>query len=174
MLEVHSALASVSAFAKSGIEIAETRGFTLTQVAGFGKSFEKDLSRAVGKLPEKIGIAITTRGVSALRIAPSQFWIIAEDTTPELPDTCLVTSLSSARCRIAISGDLARRVLARCVAIDFEQDAFVAGQFVITGIHHTPVLIHCINENVFHIYALRTFALNVWEWVVDVAEGIEP
>jgi sarcosine oxidase gamma subunit len=35
------------------------------------------------------------------------------------------------------------------------------------------VTIHCIGENSFHIYALRTFALNVWEWLCDVAEGLE-
>ncbi len=38
-----------------------------------------------------------------------------------------------------------------------------------TGIHHTPVLIHCTGENSFHIYALRTFALSLWEWLVDAA-----
>jgi sarcosine oxidase gamma subunit len=34
------------------------------------------------------------------------------------------------------------------------------------------VTIHCIADNSFHIYALRTFALNVWEWLCDIAEGL--
>jgi sarcosine oxidase gamma subunit len=38
-----------------------------------------------------------------------------------------------------------------------------------TGIHHTPVLVHCTNENRFEIYALRTFALSVHDWLTDAA-----
>jgi methylglutamate dehydrogenase subunit D len=49
---------------------------------------------------------------------------------------------------------------------------FKPGQFVMTGFHHTPVTIHCIGDNSFHIYALRSFALTVWEWLCDAAEGV--
>jgi methylglutamate dehydrogenase subunit D len=57
--------------------------------------------------------------------------------------------------------------------IDFDAAHFKPGHFVMTGIHHTPVTIHCVSENSFHIYALRTFARNVWEWLCDVAEGLD-
>jgi sarcosine oxidase gamma subunit len=36
------------------------------------------------------------------------------------------------------------------------------------------VLIHCTSDDTFHVYALRTFALGVWEWLVDAAEGLSP
>jgi sarcosine oxidase gamma subunit len=38
-----------------------------------------------------------------------------------------------------------------------------------TGIHHTPALVHCTSENRFEIYALRTFALSVHDWLTDAA-----
>jgi heterotetrameric sarcosine oxidase gamma subunit len=38
-----------------------------------------------------------------------------------------------------------------------------------TGLHHTPVLLHCTAEQRFELYAMRTFAMNVWEWLEDAA-----
>jgi sarcosine oxidase gamma subunit len=31
------------------------------------------------------------------------------------------------------------------------------------------VLVHCAGENRFEIYALRTFALSVYDWLTDAA-----
>jgi sarcosine oxidase gamma subunit len=31
------------------------------------------------------------------------------------------------------------------------------------------VLVHCVGENRFEIYALRTFAVSVYEWLADAA-----
>ena len=30
----------------------------------------------------------------------------------------------------------------------------------------------CVGDDAFHVYAMRTFALAVWEWLVDAAEGL--
>lgn len=174
MLKERSALATVSVFSASGVSIAEEGGFTLSQVAGFGKAFEKDLATAIGKLPAKIGVVQEADGVAVMRIAPQQFWCIGTTALPELPTSCLVTPLSSARCRIKVAGEGARTVLSRAAAVDFGAKSFKPGHFVMTGIHHTPVLIHCTSADTFNVYAMRTFALGVWEWLVDAAEGISP
>ncbi len=172
MLKVVSPLATVSAFAAPGIAIAEDGGFVLTQVAGFGKAFEKDLTAVAGKLPAKVGVAQSNGAFTVLRISPQQFWCIGEAALPALPSSCLVTPLSSGRCRITLQGAKARTVLSRAAPIDFGIKAFKSGHFAMTGIHHTPVLIHCTGPDTFHVYALRTFALGVWEWLVDAAEGL--
>jgi heterotetrameric sarcosine oxidase gamma subunit len=92
---------------------------------------------------------------------------------PELPPECLVTPLSSARCRIRVEGDKARTgAIPGRTAVDFDAKAFKPGQFVMTGIHHTPVLIHCVEADAFHVYAMRSFAQAVWEWLTDAAEGL--
>ncbi len=80
-----------------------------------------------------------------------------------------VTSLSHSRTRIFIEGEPAREVLARSIPLDFHPSAFVIGQFALTGIHHTPVLVHRSGEQRYEIYAMRTFALSVWEWLSDAA-----
>jgi hypothetical protein len=39
----------------------------------------------------------------------------------------------------------------------------------LTGLHHTPVLLLRSAQNRYEIFALRTFALSVWEWLTDAA-----
>jgi heterotetrameric sarcosine oxidase gamma subunit len=172
MLAAQSPLESVSAFTARDISIREEGGFTLTQVAGFGKVFEKPLAAAVGKLPAKVGALQVNEAFTVFRTGPQQFWCVGDAPPQGLPGECLVTPLTSSRCRIRVEGALARRLLARAAAIDFDARSFKPGHFAMTGIHHTPVLIHCAGDNTFHLYAMRTFALAVWEWLVDAGEGM--
>jgi methylglutamate dehydrogenase subunit D len=166
MLDVVSALAGVGAIVVNGVSISEATDFTLTQVAGA----DKDLKKTLGKLPMKIGVALEHDGNTLLRIGPKQIWVLG--VPPEAATGCYITPLSSGRTRIALSGVDARDVLSSCAAIDFHPAEFKPSQFVLTGIHHTPVAIHCIGEDEFHIYALRTFARTVWEWLGDAAKGL--
>jgi methylglutamate dehydrogenase subunit D len=126
----------------------------------------------LGKLPTKVGVATVSDGRTLLRTGPKQIWVLG--VAPTASSGCYVTPLSSGRTRIALSGSGAREVLSSCAAIDFHPMEFKPGQFVLTGIHHTPVTIHCTGEDEFHIYALRTFARAVWEWLEDSSKGITP
>jgi heterotetrameric sarcosine oxidase gamma subunit len=163
MLEAHSPLGAVARFECDGVVLTEAPDFTLLQVAGA----DRHLKKAFGKIPTKNGVV--SSGI--LRVAPKQLWLL--DQKIEASEGLYVTPLSSSRTRIHLEGFNARRVLAAVALIDFGASQFKPGQFVMTGIHHTPVTIHCISENSFHIYALRTFALNVWEWLCDIAEGLD-
>lgn len=172
MLDHISALASAKPYASPVLTIAERAGFTLTQVAGLDAAFEAKLSNAVGGLPHKVGVAQHNGDRTLLRIGPSQFWIIGPERdglAAQLQGLCAVTPLTSSRTRIALEGAPARQVLAKLMPIDFHPAVFTPGHFVLTGLHHTPVTVHCTGENAFDIYAMRTFALNVWEVVTDAA-----
>jgi methylglutamate dehydrogenase subunit D len=168
-LSRRSPLEMVTPYQGEHLSIIEKQSFSLTQAAGFGKAFEKSLADVVGKLPAKVGIAVEQGERTVMRVGPQQFWIIgAENDRLD----CLVTPLTSSRSRIALEGTPARGVLARCAPLDFHEKAFKPGMFAQTGIHHTPVLIHCVADDTFHIYALRTFALSVWDWLIDASEGL--
>jgi heterotetrameric sarcosine oxidase gamma subunit len=158
MLKAGSALATAKPYKSNTLKIAEASDFILTQYAGA----EKDLKKALGKLPTRVGVVQD----NFLRISPTQIWSLND--AVEAPN-CFVTPLSSSRTRIEISGAPARDVLAKCAAIDFHPKEFKAGQFVMTGIHHVPVLIHCISAETFHLYIMRTFALSIWDFVTDAA-----
>lgn len=174
MLDRRSALLNAKPYKSSVLQIGEARGFSLLQIAGFSKAFEKTLTPITGKLPGKIGVALQADGRTLMRTGANQFWIIApetDDLATQLRDLAILTPLSHSRTRLFIEGAPARRVLAKGIPLDFHVSVFKPGMFAMTGIHHTPVLIHCVAENRFEIYALRTFALSVWDWLTDA--GLE-
>jgi methylglutamate dehydrogenase subunit D len=172
MLERLSALASARPYKSSVLTIAERPGFTLTQVAGLTADFDDRLAGLIGKLPARVGVAHDYDGRSILRVGPVHFWIIGpetDDTAAHLSDIGAVTSLSHSRPRICIEGAPARDVLAKLMPLDFHPSGFTPGNFALTGMHHTPVTVHCTSRNSFDIYVLRTFALNLWEVITDAA-----
>jgi sarcosine oxidase subunit gamma len=172
MLERTSALAGARPYTSASLAIAERPGFTLTQVSGLDDGFEDKLSAIVREAPQKVGVSLEHEGRTIMRIGPSQFWIVGpetDDAAARLSGQCAVTPLSHGRVRISIEGVPARDVLAKLMPLDFNPGAFVQGQFAMTGIHHTPVTVHCTAGNAFDIYAMRSFALNVWEVLTDAA-----
>jgi methylglutamate dehydrogenase subunit D len=158
MLKASSALLSAKPYVSSLLAIAEAPDFTLTQYAGS----DRDLKNALGKLPARAGVVQD----GLMRVGPAQIWSLKE--AVEAPN-CFITPLSSSRTRIEVSGAPARDVLAKCAAIDFHKSEFKPGTFAMTGIHHVPVLIHCVAGEIFHLYVLRTFALSIWDHVTDAA-----
>ncbi len=166
MLDQRSPLGTDAKFEREGVTLSEARGFTLTQVSGE----DKVLKKVLGKLPAKVGTVVEHEGRSLSRIGAKQFWILGD--APVACEGIFITPLSSGRTRILLEGTRARELLSACALIDFNPREFKPGHFAMTGIHHTPVTIQCIGQNSFHIYALRTFALNVWEWLCDIAEGL--
>jgi Sarcosine oxidase, gamma subunit family len=158
MLKASSALASAKPYVSNQLSIIEAPDFTLTQYAGT----EKDLKKALGKLPTLISVV---QG-DLLRTGPTQIWSLGE---PIDAINCFLTPLSSSRTRIEISGAPARNVLAKCAAVDFHKTEFLPNSFAMTGMHHVPVLIHCVTGDTFHIYVMRTFALSIWDHITDAA-----
>ena len=174
MLERRSALASARPYASAKLAIAERPGFTLCQVAGLTPDFEAKLSSLIGPLPETASRAQVNGDHAIFRIGPAQFWIVGpekDDLPARLEGLCAVTPLSHSRVRIALSGAPARAVLAKLIPVDVHAQVFTPGRVALTGIHHTPVTLHCTGEQSFDIYAMRTFALNLWEVITDAARA---
>ena len=163
MLEHHSPLGGEARFEREGLSLTEAASFTLIQYAGSKQVLQRELGveAAFGKVEK-------AEGRSFMRINDKQIWVVGKALETHL---CHVTPLTSSRCRIAVDGEKARALLASCAAIDFSRASFGTGSYAMTGIHHTPVLISCLGPESFHIYAMRTFALSTWEWLVDAASG---
>jgi heterotetrameric sarcosine oxidase gamma subunit len=184
MLERRSALTST--LGKGGrdgadrtrrLKLGELRGWSLIQVAGF-MPLEQILSEALGSgLPAEVGKAVAAGERLLLKTGPDQFWILgpaADEIAARLqqamsPSVGSVTPLSHSRTRIFIEGAAAPEVLAKGIALDFHPQVFRVGQFALTGLHHTPVLVLRAAEDRYEIFAMRSFALSVWEWLTDAA-----
>jgi methylglutamate dehydrogenase subunit D len=168
MLDRRSAIASAKPYTSATLQIGEARGFSLLQVAGDARV----IAKVTGKLPAKVGVALQAGNHAVMRIGANQFWFVGpeiDDLAEMLRNVAILTPLSHSRTRLFIEGGPARDVLAKGVPLDFHATVFKPGMFAMTGIHHTPVLIHCVHANRFEIYALRTFALSVYDWLSDAA-----
>lgn len=172
MLERRSALATAKPYRSSVLAMGEARGFSLTQAAGTSPDFESALEPVVGSLPPAVGLAHQAEGRTAMRVGPNQFWFVGregDDLPLKLTGLCAVTPLSHSRTRVFLEGAPARSVLAKGIPLDFHPLEFTPGKFAMTGLHHTPVLVHCVSPDRFEVYVMRTFALDIWEWLVDAA-----
>lgn len=188
MLERRSALAgAISAGGRDGASggracrIGEAPPGRLVQAAGFAAgraAFEKAVTSVLGKKPPTgLGKAVAAGDHLILRTGPEQLWFAGPDNS-DLdrrlmaalpPGAGAVSDLSHSRTRLFIEGTPARDVLAGGIALDLHPQAFRAGQFALTGLHHTPILLYRPAAKRYEIWAMRSFALTVWEWLTDAA-----
>jgi methylglutamate dehydrogenase subunit D len=188
VFERHSALAgALQSAGRDGadglrrLRIGETRGWTLVQIAAFASTAAEfgNAMRSVlnVEMPARIGDVVHVDGRRLLKTGAAQYWIITrhdDDILRSLQRAVpahigAITPLSHSRTCIFIEGAAARELLAKGVPLDFRPDLFRIDQFALTGLHHSPVLIHRRGADLYELYALRTFGLSVWEWLTDAA-----
>ena len=187
MLERTSAIATGLArggrnpHGQAGCRLGEVRDWALLQVAGSPGSFgeiEAIVAAHCGATAPTIGTAVRSGDAVLMRTGPEQIWIVGQGQThPQEsairaaipPGVGTLTSLSHSRTRIFIDGPPARDILAKGIAIDLSADRFPVDCFAMTGLDHTPILLHRAAADRFEIYAMRTFALTVWDWLTDAA-----
>jgi sarcosine oxidase subunit gamma len=188
MFESRSALASVlekggrdGADGRRRCRLGELRGQVLLQVSGFPATIaevERVLPAVLGApLPKTLSETVAVGAGRIFRTGPEQFWIVGPagnggDAEAHLrraipPAVGAVTPLSHSRTRIVIDGASARDVLRKGIPLDFDPDVFRIDQAALTGLHHTPILIHRVGADRYELYAMRSFALSVWEWLTD-------
>ena len=190
MFEPKSALASArvkgghhGADGKRRCRLGEVRGQVLLQVAGFPATIaevERALLPVLGAaLPQTLRDTVPVGAGRVFRTGPEQFWIVgpsdgsngAEAQLRQVVPAAVgaVTSLSHSRTRLFIEGACASDVLRKGIPLDFDASVFRVDQAALTGLHHTPILIHRAGTDRYELYAMRSFALSVWEWLTDAA-----
>jgi heterotetrameric sarcosine oxidase gamma subunit len=188
VLERQSALTDASSFqgrdgadGRRRLRLGEARDWRLAQVAAFPAT-AGDLARVLRSLlgvdpPVELGSVIAAQGRQLMKTGPGTFWVVthaSDDMTAALQAVVAasvgaVTPLSFSRTRLIIDGPAARRVLSTGIALDFHPEVFRAGHFAMTGLHHTPILIHRSGMERYELYVMRSFALWTWEWLTDAA-----
>lgn len=78
-----------------------------------------------------------------------------------------VTDVTHGRTVITLEGEAAAELLLRLAPIDFDAVAFPPGRAAQTAIHHIDVLICRRSEARCDIFALRSFAQSLAEWIAD-------
>lgn len=83
------------------------------------------------------------------------------------PADAAMTDISHGRTVISVTGESAAELMARCAPLDFDSGAFPPGRVAETAIHHIDVLIRRRGEAHFEVWALRSFAESLVEWLLD-------
>lgn len=130
--------------------------------------------------PPKSGRAVWFNGGSVCNIGAGRFLLltssdeIAQDfRTAFASDHGAITDLSHARTVLRLEGEAATELLSRCVALDFDPAVFPADRVAQTAIHHVDVLVHRLTETSFDIWALRSFAHSLAEWMLDAGAELD-
>lgn len=171
MLERRSALAGAKPVSSARFSLGEVRGFALTQVAALDDAGLPAIAAVLGPLPRH-PVCGDSGERRIFHTAPRQYWVVGsegDDTGARLAGSAIVTPLSHSRTRIFVEGPAAQDVLTKVLEIDLHESVLKPGMFAMTGLHHTPVLLHRVSAARFEIYAMRTFALNAWECLADAA-----
>lgn len=185
MFECRSALASrLQPRSASGVggplTIGEGPGCALVQASAFVGTMgelERIVRGVLGAgLPQRVGATECSTDHRIFKVGPERFWIvgpqgawIASLEQAVRAQIGSIVSLSHARTRLFIDGAASRAVLSRGIALDLHPEAFRLDAYALTGLEHTPVLLHRAAPNRYELYVPRTFAVWVWEWLTDAA-----
>lgn len=134
------------------------------------------LSDFVGLVPPRsANTAVTNDGYSLLWLAPREWLLVCEPQRSEITEhrlgsalahtTGTVVDVSHTYTVVAISGDGARELLAKGVPIDLEGGAFDTGACAQTCLADMGVLLHARQPRVIDLYAGRSYAASLWEWL---------
>ena len=119
------------------------------------------------------GTTIVSTGPGAwlvLREGASAGWI--DSLESEFGDHAAIADQSSAYAVLRLSGDGARRLLARGAFIDFHPDSFRAGSAAVTLIAHMGAVIWQRDDApTYEMAVFRSYASTFWHWIETAASG---
>jgi sarcosine oxidase subunit gamma len=163
------------------VRIGEIGGWELAQLAVFAGQ-ESAMAAAIAPvlgaeaLAARAGHVQRRGGISLYRTAPDAYWVLAPEpavisqllaTVPASTGT--VTPLGHSRVRLLVDGPAARTILSAGISVDLHPRSFAVGAFVQTALHHTGVLLERCAQERYELYVPRTFALSIWQWLLDAA-----
>ncbi len=121
------------------------------------------------------GGTIMALGAGRYVIALYDAEIVASWRTAFSTQDAAIVDISHGRTIFSLEGEATAELLSRCAPIDLRAETFPPGCIAQTAIHHIDVLIHRCDESHFDIWALRSFAESLVEWLIDAGAelGIE-
>ena len=140
---------------------------------------EKQLGAALPETPNRVA---SSSGVNALWLGPDEWLLVFEDdaakTIRKLEKLCAkhgasLTDVSDARGVVRVAGERARDVLAKGCSLDLHERGFEAGSCAQSTIALCQVVLQRLPDDgagpVYQLYAGRSFAIYLWEWLTDAS-----
>ena len=160
----------------NGVTLQEVRDLSLIQVAAWPESY----GDVAAKLADCLGLSaapgpgevVTGSKGALMRTEPLKWWVCGgslADVAAAIPidmGTCL--DLSHSRTHLRITGPKAAVLLNHFLPLDLREESFPVGRLAATAFHHTGAALWRSEEG-YELFLLRTFALSLWEILVDSA-----
>ncbi len=185
MSEIHPLEASArvgaeqSAAGDFGLVLRERRPGSFVEVAlwDISPATVKAVLKPTGvKAPPEACRLVSGRGGAVLFAGPGRYFAVAEDTglaekiAAAMPGGAgAVVDLTHGRVGIRIEGGDAETLLQKGATLDLDLRAFPASATATVGIHHMSVTLVRVDEDVFDLFAMSSFADAIWHWVCDSA-----
>ena len=156
------------------VTLAPLRIHPAWEVQSFDRSADAGpaLARALKLKPAGIGQCVGSKGKRMI-CADTGRWIVHADA--ELPGlreaagpACSVVDITHARAGFRLAGTAAK-VLRKLVKLDLSDDRFAVGRAAELQLHHLGVMLIRVAPDAFDIYALSSFAEDVWDAVADAS-----
>ena len=169
----------------AGVDLGERAFVGQINLRGSGKAWRDAMAGPLGlALPMKPN---TVAGPEDLASGPRCLWLGPDEwlvVTAPGAESALAASLEEANGRrhgavvdvgegrsvITITGDAARRVLAKGCTLDLHPRVFATGQCAQSLLAQATVLLHQTSDApAYDIYVGRSFAEYLWTWLVDAS-----
>jgi heterotetrameric sarcosine oxidase gamma subunit len=168
LLRRRSALAALyregSHGAAPGVSLAEQRLPGMIQVTTWG-----DETALGGIALPGANRASVTGDVTALWVGPRRFLLVGPGLLQRLEGSgAALVDQGHARTVIRTSGPRTRDLLAKGTGIDLAR--FAENDVALTLLGHVPAALHVVEAEAIDLYVARSYALTLWEWLLDAAE----
>lgn len=117
-------------------------------------------------------VAPNTWSGDALWLGPDE-WLVLGATEADHADAEAAVDVSASRVAIEVAGD-ARAVLGQGCSLDLRPHVFRPGRCAQTLLGRASVILQCMEEDTFRVYARRSYAPYVRAWLEDAIAGLRP
>jgi heterotetrameric sarcosine oxidase gamma subunit len=168
VLRRRSALASLyregESGAAPGVTLTERRLARMVEVRSWGEE-----TVLAGIALPRANRATVSGKITALWLGPHRYLLVGPDLHRRLEGSGVaLADQSHARVVVRIAGLNSRDVLAKGTGIDLAR--FAANDVAATLLGHIAVALHAVDAEAIDLYVPRSYALTLWEWLLDAAE----
>jgi sarcosine oxidase subunit gamma len=147
--------------AEPGVTLAERRPGEILQISTW-----TDATEIAGVALPAANRASTTGAITAIWIGPRRWLLVGEGAARLVAGSgAVLVDQSHSRTLVRVAGPRHRDVLAKGAGIDIGR--FEEGAAAVTLLGHVSVVLHAIAEDAVDVYAPRSLALTLWEWLLD-------
>ena len=160
-----------------GIELKQRQVGAIIQLNGIDATTLEQIQHHFGLDEALAQQTVVGSYVTLLWTGPQQWLLVSEHTEPAFLITELekmlagtnatATDLSHGRVIVQIAGSQARELLAKGCPLNIQ--SVEAGDCATTHLGAMTVIIHWREADVCDIYVSRSFAVSLWEWLLDAA-----